>query len=129
VRNVARCWTYETAVLVGQQVADVLPYNDYYEYFGPDFRLHLTPTNMENLNTPDYLDNLRAKICENLRCLQAAPGVQMHEVPPDTYFEEEDEEEDDADQRMTQRQLDRRVVAPNEYYEDDFDNDRAAMDV
>ena len=35
MRNVARCWAYETAVLVNQHdnIEDKLPYNDYYEYF------------------------------------------------------------------------------------------------
>ena len=31
----------------------VLPYNDYYEYFGPDFKLHILPSNMVNHNTKD----------------------------------------------------------------------------
>ena len=52
VRNVARCWTYETACLLGTELEDKLPFNDYYEYFGPEFRLHYTPSNMENQNTP-----------------------------------------------------------------------------
>ena len=42
-RNVARCWTYETAVALGCEIANDLPYNDYFEYFGPDFKLHITP--------------------------------------------------------------------------------------
>jgi hypothetical protein len=27
-----------------------LPFNDYYDYYGPDFQLHIAPSNMENLN-------------------------------------------------------------------------------
>ena len=34
IKNVSRCWTYETAVVLGDEVADDLPYNDYYEYAG-----------------------------------------------------------------------------------------------
>lgn len=41
IRNVARCWTYETAVLLDSQVSDKIPYNDYFEYYAPDFQLHL----------------------------------------------------------------------------------------
>jgi hypothetical protein len=52
IRNVARCWTYETSVALDEEVADELPYNDYFEYFGPDFRLQISPSNMDNLNTP-----------------------------------------------------------------------------
>ena len=57
IRNVARCWTYETAVALGQEIPNgeydaqinkwkiltllftELPYNDYFEYFGPDFKV------------------------------------------------------------------------------------------
>ena len=31
VRNVARCWTYETAVVLGEELSEELPWNDYYE--------------------------------------------------------------------------------------------------
>ena len=34
IRNVARCWTYETAVALNVEIANELPYNDYFEYFG-----------------------------------------------------------------------------------------------
>ena len=58
MRNVSRCWTYETAVLVNQEVSDVLPFNDYFEYYGPDYRLHITPSNMENMNTKGDLEDI-----------------------------------------------------------------------
>lgn len=56
VRNVARCWTFETSVLLSTPLSNDLPYNDFFEYFAPDFKLHLTasPT-MENENKPDEL--------------------------------------------------------------------------
>lgn len=41
MRNVARCWTYETAVCTGVDISEELPYNDYFEYFGPDYHLHV----------------------------------------------------------------------------------------
>ena len=57
-----------------------LPYNDYYEYFGPDYRLHLQPNNMENLNTREYIDKHVTRILENLKHLQGAPSVGTEEV-------------------------------------------------
>ena len=54
-----------------------LPYNDYFEYYGPDFKLHISPSNMTNQNTPDYLDKIKSRLFENLRMLPHAPGVQM----------------------------------------------------
>lgn len=77
IRNVARCWTYETALALGTSVANELPYNDYFEYFGPDFKLHINATSMTNQNTPEYLDKIKTRLFENLRMLPHAPGVQM----------------------------------------------------
>ncbi|KAK3598202.1 hypothetical protein CHS0354_026603, partial [Potamilus streckersoni] len=31
-RNVARCWTYETSLVLGTELANKLPYKDYYGY-------------------------------------------------------------------------------------------------
>jgi len=59
IRNVSRCWTYETSVALGCEIANELPYNDYFEYFGPDFKLHISPSNMANQNTPEYLDKIK----------------------------------------------------------------------
>jgi len=55
-----------------------LPYNDYFEYYGPDFKLHISPSNMANQNTTDYVDKIKTRLFENLRMLPHAPGVQMH---------------------------------------------------
>ncbi|XP_038685256.1 histone deacetylase 6-like isoform X2 [Tripterygium wilfordii] len=63
IRNVARCWCYETAVAVGVEPDNKLPYNEYYEYFGPDYNLHIVPSNMENLNAPEDMDRISRIIC------------------------------------------------------------------
>merc|ERR1711971_1326418 len=81
--NVARCWTYETAVALGAEIANELPYNDYFEYFGPDFKLHISPSNMGNQNTSEYMDKIKTRLFENLRMLPHAPGVQMADIPAD----------------------------------------------
>jgi len=60
IRNVSRCWTYETSVALGVEIANELPYNDYFEYFGPDFKLHISPSNMANQNTPEYLEKIKS---------------------------------------------------------------------
>ena len=35
MRNVARCWTLETAVVLGMEIDNVLPFNEYLGYYGP----------------------------------------------------------------------------------------------
>jgi histone deacetylase 1/2 len=74
MRNVARCWTYETSVILGQQIQDELPFNTYFEFFGPDYCLHINPSNMENRNTKKQLDKILEELSEVLNSINA-PGV------------------------------------------------------
>jgi len=57
IRNVARCWANETGVLLGEQLDDKLPANEFIDYYGPDYRLHIEPSNAINHNTPEYLQS------------------------------------------------------------------------
>jgi histone deacetylase 1/2 len=102
IRNVARCWAYETAVLLDKpDVPNDIPYNDYYEYYAPDYNLHLGPEPMENLNTKSVLDSVRTDLLQQLQDLQGAPSVAMHQVPPlfKRAEREEDEEESETHTR------------------------------
>ena len=61
-----RCWTYETSVLLNTEISNDLPYNDFFEYYAPDFKLHLTPSpTMENHNSIESLQvfGLKSYIC------------------------------------------------------------------
>ena len=131
IRNVARCWAYETSIALGTEIPNELPYNDYFEYYAPDFRLHLSPSNMTNLNTTDYLDKVKEKLMENLRNIPHAPGVQMQPIPDDAMQMEEHEKIDadheadtQPDKRISIRASDKRVAHPGEYSdsEDEGDN-------
>lgn len=55
LRNVARCWAYETSIICGQEIADEIPANEYSSYFGPHNKIHMPVSNMENRNSKDYL--------------------------------------------------------------------------
>jgi histone deacetylase 1/2 len=76
-----------------------MPVNEYYEYFGPDYTLHVAPSNMENKNTRNQLDDIRSKLLDNLSKLRHAPSVQFQERPPDTELPEPDEDQADPDER------------------------------
>lgn len=104
VRNVARCWCYETGVAVGVEIDDKMPQHEYYEYFGPDYTVHVAPSNMENKNTKQYLDKIRSKILENINSLPCAPSAQFQVQPPDTDFPELEEE--DYDERTRSHKWD-----------------------
>ena len=83
IRNVSRCWAYETSVLLDTDLPNEIPYNDYYEYYAPDFKLHLTPEQRENMNTEASLESVRIDLLNQLIGIKGAPSVQMSEVPPD----------------------------------------------
>ncbi|XP_041716712.1 histone deacetylase 2 isoform X1 [Coregonus clupeaformis] len=116
IRNVARCWTYETAVALDTEIPDELPYNDYFEYFGPDFKLHISPSNMTNQNTLEYMDKIKQRLFENLRMLPHAPGVQMQMIPEDAIPDDTmDEDTENPDKRMSIRASDKRIACDEEF--------------
>lgn len=89
LRNVPRCWTYETAVLLDTPIKDTMPYNDYFEYFAPEYKFHLPVSNMENLNTKKYLEETKNQVLQILDEIEIAPGTQIHtgqigttQIPP-----------------------------------------------
>jgi histone deacetylase 1/2 len=77
LRNVSRCWTYETSILLDTPIKDTLPYNDYFDYYGPEYRLHLPVSNMENLNTPKYLEDIKNEVLQILDGVEPVSG-QIH---------------------------------------------------
>ncbi|XP_030919663.1 histone deacetylase 3 isoform X2 [Geospiza fortis] len=123
VRNVARCWTYETSLLVDEPISDELPYSEYFEYFAPDFTLHPdVSTRIENQNSRQYLDQIRQTIFENLKMLNHAPSVQIHDVPSDLLSYDRTDEPDPEERGSEENYS--RPEAPNEFYDGDHDNDK-----
>ncbi|KAK2018608.1 histone deacetylase domain-containing protein [Colletotrichum eremochloae] len=128
MRNVARTWAFETGVLVGKHLPKTLPYNEYYEYYAPDFELNVRPSNMENSNSFEYLEKIKAAVIDNLRHTQPAPSVQMQDVPRQPFGGMTDEEEaelndmdedENPDERMTQRRWEQRTRNEAEFEESD----------
>ena len=81
VRNVARCWAYETGVMLRTELDDKLPPSEYIEYYGPHYRLHFAPSNMENQNSAEYLATVRNRLLDNLSKMKPAPSVPFHATP------------------------------------------------
>ncbi|GAB2240823.1 hypothetical protein Droror1_Dr00021341 [Drosera rotundifolia] len=76
IRNVARCWCYETAVAAGVEPDNKLP-------------------NMENQNSAKDLERIRTMLLESLSRIPAAPTVAFQTTPITTDVPEEDEEDKD----------------------------------
>lgn len=127
VKNVGRCWTYETAVLVGASLPDELPRTIYDPFFrDSQWKLHPPLTGkVDNQNSPASLQRITINIRSKLRYLQGAPSVMMQELPPDLerWLEEERRSKDkDADDNPESR-LDR-SIALNEFYDGNADQDK-----
>ena len=45
LRNVARCWTYETSVALGVDIPNEIPANDYSMYYHPANKIHVQVSN------------------------------------------------------------------------------------
>ena len=54
---------------------DTLPYNDYFDYYGPEYRLHLPVSNMENQNSAGYLEEIKITVLQMLDNVEASPGT------------------------------------------------------
>uniref|UniRef100_A0A0M3ICW6 Histone deacetylase n=1 Tax=Ascaris lumbricoides TaxID=6252 RepID=A0A0M3ICW6_ASCLU len=130
-RNVARCWTYETSVAVNMEVSDGghsdLPYNDYFEYFGPHYRLHIEPSNANNENTPEFLKKIQEGVMENLRHVAHVPSVQMQPIPDDAIkcINNEQIARDiaDPDVRLHRSITDSMVADQGEFYDGEEEGD------
>ncbi|KAI0670551.1 histone deacetylase RPD3 [Trametes maxima] len=90
VKNVARTWTYETACALNieDQIDLNLPWNEYFEWFGPRYRLEVPPSNMDDMNgRHGYLDRIRETALRYLSELRPAPSVGLQDVPRESVGE------------------------------------------
>jgi histone deacetylase 3 len=68
IRNVSRCWAYETSILCDAEIGNEIPEdNRYYKYFEPDCVLHPSLLKRhENMNSKKYLDTVMGYVFENI---------------------------------------------------------------
>jgi len=119
IRNVARCWTYETGLLLNQELDNDLPQNEYIGYYAPNFNLHITPSNMENMNSPKDLEKYKIQIMEALREIDHVPSVAIGGEVPEDPEDDDDSEDEDPDERDPMRRKDLRVAKDGDDDEDD----------
>mmetsp|Transcript_26859 Transcript_26859/g.69262 ORF Transcript_26859/g.69262 Transcript_26859/m.69262 type:complete len:660 (+) Transcript_26859:156-2135(+) len=98
LRNVARCWTYETGRLLGLDLPDQLPEQALHEYnyYLDTFSLRIQTSNMKNMNTREELEDIKMRVMEHLRHLPPVPSVQMAHMPPAHQGPSQPEEDPDA---------------------------------
>ena len=85
------------------------------EYFGPDYTLHVPPSNMKNFNSTKDMDKIRTTLMEQLSRLPHSPSVPFQITP--SIVEVPEEMEDDMEQRPKPR------IWSGEHYDSDHDED------
>jgi histone deacetylase HOS2 len=99
-RNVARAWANETSIAIGSDarlnptLPDHTPYRSHFRQttlFPTPEELHSEPR--ANRNTPKRLQEIVTSITEQMRFVNAAPSVQMQNIPQDIlgFKDEEDD--------------------------------------
>ena len=94
---------------------------------------------MDNANTKEYLEKIRAQVVENLKRTAFAPSVQMTDVPrnplvggmddeADAILDDEDEDEN-KDKRYTKRRFDQLVEKPGELSDSEDEDENTANGV
>ena len=129
---VGNCWTYETSVLLDLSLSNNIPNNDFIQYYGPDYHLHLQPSDIVNLNSRDDIERTRVRVLQMLSALEHAPSVQMQSIPPDWYLSSDEAaaeaaEDRELDVRDSERERDRRVEKDSDFYDGDTDQDRSPV--
>ena len=83
MRNVARCWAFETGRMLGVDMEDTIPESALkeYNYYQDTSKLRIQVSNMKNANTREDLDKIIQTCLQNLQRLPAAPSASFHHVP------------------------------------------------
>ena len=120
IRNVSRCWTHETGVLLDAQLDKSLPSTPFDAFYSPDYTLYpKLDSKVLNRNTRADLERIRISIREKLRYLNGAPSIQMQEIPPslaDWLLANDDDEKDQESERNKDEREEDMHRARNEFF-------------
>ncbi|GIL69817.1 hypothetical protein Vretifemale_631 [Volvox reticuliferus] len=103
LRNVARCWCYETGRMMNIDLPDGLPDKalDEFNMYLDTQRLRIAVSNMKNANERQELEQIKTAALEHLSHLPPVPSAQMAYVPQRLGREKAEEglPEEDPDAR------------------------------
>ncbi|CRK98232.1 CLUMA_CG011595, isoform A, partial [Clunio marinus] len=125
VKNVSRCWTYETSIALNVDIPDDMPHNEYFEHFKPNYKLHIKrDRNEKNMNTKKDIERLYMIAVENLRHIEHAPSIGIFRDNSDVIdwdeFHNAFHDFAPPDIRCPDLVRDRIVSPSNEFFDDDF---------
>ncbi|EDV25056.1 uncharacterized protein TRIADDRAFT_25928 [Trichoplax adhaerens] len=59
--NTAKCWCYLTSIILEQKLDTQIPEHQFFDRYGPDFELFLSPSNRSDTNESSYVKEIREK--------------------------------------------------------------------
>ncbi|KAH9411869.1 histone deacetylase [Ordospora pajunii] len=92
IGNVSKAWAYDTSMLLDVEIPQEIPYNEYFYYYAPTYKIDVPTSNMVNQNTREGLESIVKKVYESLRSINHAPSVQMASIPPEFISDAADED-------------------------------------
>ncbi|KAJ6244563.1 histone deacetylase 2 [Anaeramoeba flamelloides] len=134
IQNVARCWAYETSLLIDEiSLPNEIPLHKSSKYYGPDELLHFqSDKNMINYNLKRDLEKKFQKIYTNLKSIELVPSVGERVIPHEqnNLTEREIIEKDyqkNSDLRWTKETKNLNVEATNEFYPSKMENSQQSL--
>ena len=98
MKNVSRCWAYETGIALNINLSDDLPQCKFSNYFETvNQKLHILPDEtVINYNTNKDTNEIIIKVFENLRNIECVPSAQIQNTPL-PFFRPDQDVDDDYD--------------------------------
>ena len=87
---------------LGIVLEDNMPKHEYLEYFYPEYKIHMPVSNMENVNTPEYLNSILEQIDNHLKYINiSTPDYELNkgyiDPSPVKDFNQKDNEQEYID--------------------------------
>ncbi|CAL2048656.1 unnamed protein product [Caenorhabditis brenneri] len=124
--NVARCWTYETAIACDMELGEKLPNSRYDCLFGKKRLLHIEPADKIDMNSREYISLVQQMVFQNLDNLDFVPSVQMLQDFEREFKPVPDEipssENADPDERLPAEIMDEVIKDEGEYYDSESES-------
>ena len=109
------------------ELEDDMPKHDYLEYFYPEYKLNMPVSNMENVNTPEYLNSILEQIDDHLKNIHiSTPDLNLNkgwvDPSPVKDFNPKDNQQEFIDKHPDEKFEEKNSV-PLKYVEN-FEDDK-----
>ena len=122
IRNVSRCWAYETAKICNAKLQSNIPDECAYRgFFGPDHLLTPKLTGFyKNENVDAELEQIKNYVLQQLKSIEHAPSLKQ-EIMPTTYLSKKIQEGIDDESKLKEMMNKDYRALRSEYFDNEQD--------